>query len=96
LTFKVTIVALTNTNAVEEQRPSIADNPAILGDTPGSGKHDQTEEHDGSILDKTPTTTNPNEPIRTDAGRKEKYKLFSQRKKAHTSHPEFRPRSDPQ
>lgn len=49
----------TNTDTVEEQRPRIADHPAVLGNTPGGGQHEQTDEHDGSILNQTPTTANP-------------------------------------
>jgi hypothetical protein len=43
-------LALTNTNAIEEQRPGVADNPAILSDSPGRGKHQKTDKHDCGIL----------------------------------------------
>lgn len=45
--------------AVEEERPSIADNPALEGQTPRSREHEQTDKHDGGILNETPATTNP-------------------------------------
>jgi hypothetical protein len=50
---------LTDSNAVKEQRPGVADNPTVLGDTPRSGKHQKTDEHDGGILDKTPPAADP-------------------------------------
>lgn len=49
----------TNTDAVEEQRPCVADDPAVLVDTPSSSKHEKTDEHDSGILNETPATTNP-------------------------------------
>lgn len=48
-----------DTNAVEEERPGVADDPSVLGNTPGGHQHDQTDEHDGGVLDQTPATTNP-------------------------------------
>ena len=44
---------------VEEERPSIADNPALEVQTPRSREHEQPNKHDGGILDETPATTNP-------------------------------------
>jgi len=44
---------------IEKQRPSVADNPAFQGQAPAGSDHEQANEHDGSILDQTPTTTNP-------------------------------------
>lgn len=52
-------VFTTNTNRVEEERPSIADDPALESKTPGSGKHEETNKHDDGILNETPATTNP-------------------------------------
>ena len=49
----------TNTNAVEEERPGVADDPAVLSDTPSTHQHDQTSEHDRGVLNQTPATTNP-------------------------------------
>jgi hypothetical protein len=49
----------TNADTVEEEGPGIANYPAVLGDTPGGGQHDQTDKHDGRILNQTPTTANP-------------------------------------
>jgi hypothetical protein len=48
-----------NTNAVEEEGPDVADDPTVLGDTPGSSKHEKTDEHDDGILDETEATTEP-------------------------------------
>lgn len=50
-------VLTTDTDGVEEQRPHVTDNPAVLGNTPRGSKHDQTDEHDDSILNETPATT---------------------------------------
>ena len=50
-------VFTTNTNRVEPERPSVADNPAVLGSTPGGSKHEKTDEHDNSVLNETPATT---------------------------------------
>lgn len=49
-------ILTSNTNAIEEESPDVADDPAVLGYAPGGGKHDETKEHDDSVLDKTPTT----------------------------------------
>ena len=48
-----------DTDAIEKERPDVADDPAILCHTPGCRKHYQTQGHDGSILDQTPATANP-------------------------------------
>ena len=50
---------LTDTNAVDEQRPGIANHPSIQRQTPSSRDHNQTKNHDHCILDKTPSSTNP-------------------------------------
>lgn len=50
---------LTNTDTVDEQRPSIANHPAVEGKAPGSREHQQTDKHDGRILNQAPTTTDP-------------------------------------
>ena len=47
----------TNTDTVEEEGPGVADHPAIQVGAPGSHKHEQTEEHDGGVLDQTPAAT---------------------------------------
>jgi hypothetical protein len=47
------------THTVEEERPGVEDDPALEGCTPTSSEHDKTEEHDNSVLDETPTTTDP-------------------------------------
>jgi hypothetical protein len=52
-------LALTDTNAVEEQRPGVANDPAVLSDSPGRGKHQKTDKHDCGILDQTPSSTEP-------------------------------------
>jgi len=50
-------VFTTDTDRVEPERPSVADDPAVLGGTPGSSKHKKTDEHDDSVLNETPATT---------------------------------------
>lgn len=52
-------VLASNTDTVEEQRPDVANDPAVLSNTPGGGKHDETEEHDHGILNKTPAASEP-------------------------------------
>lgn len=52
-------VFTTDTDTVEEERPGVANDPAVLGDTPSSSQHQQTDKHDGGILDQTPATTDP-------------------------------------
>lgn len=52
-------ILASDTQAVEKQRPSIANNPALEGQTPTGCKHEQTDKHDEGILNKTPATTNP-------------------------------------
>ena len=49
----------TNTNPVEKERPRVADDPTVEGGTPSADKHDETQEHDGGILDQTPSPTKP-------------------------------------
>src|SRR5436190_1485139 len=41
-------------DAVEEERPDVADDPAVSRHTPRGCEHDKTNGHDGSILDQTP------------------------------------------
>jgi len=48
-----------DTNSVEEERPHIADNPAVLGDAPCSRQHDQTEEHDHGVLNEAEPPAHP-------------------------------------
>lgn len=48
-----------NTDAIEEESPYVADNPAVLSNTPGSSKHQKTNEHDGGILNETKSTAKP-------------------------------------
>jgi hypothetical protein len=52
-------ILASNTNAVEEERPDVADDPAILRYTPSRSQHDETEQHDGRVLDQTPASANP-------------------------------------
>lgn len=52
-------VLAADTDTVDEQRQDVADDPAVPGNTPGAGEHNQTDSHDGGILDKTPATANP-------------------------------------
>src|SRR5436853_120499 len=52
-------VFASNADAVEEQRPDVANNPTILSDTPRTHQHDETEEHDGGILNQAPPSTQP-------------------------------------
>ena len=39
-----------NTNAVEEQRPDVANDPAVERSSPRADQHDQTDKHDDGIL----------------------------------------------
>lgn len=52
-------VFTTDTNAVEEERPDVADNPTVLSDTPSGCEHQQTDKHDDGILDETVSATEP-------------------------------------
>lgn len=52
-------VFASNTDAIEEESPYVADDPAVLSNTPGSSKHQKTDEHDGGILNETKTTAKP-------------------------------------
>ena len=54
-------VFTTNANTVEEERPCVADDPTVESGTPGTDKHDETKEHDGGVLDQTPSTTEPSD-----------------------------------
>jgi hypothetical protein len=49
----------TDTNAIEEQGPGVANDPAILSNSPGRGKHQKTDKHDCGILNQTPSSTEP-------------------------------------
>lgn len=46
-------------NAIEKKGPYITDDPSVLRNTPGSREHEEADEHNGSILNKTPSTTEP-------------------------------------
>lgn len=46
-------------DAVNKERPGIADDPAVLRDAPGGGDHDQTQQHDGGVLNQAPSSTKP-------------------------------------
>ena len=48
-----------DTDTVEEERPGVANDPTVLGDTPTAHQHDETDKHDGGVLDKTPATAEP-------------------------------------
>ena len=48
-----------NTDAVEEESPGVANYPAILSNTPGCSEHKKTDEHDGCVLNQTPSSTEP-------------------------------------
>jgi hypothetical protein len=56
---------------VKEERPDVADDPAILGDSPRGSKHEKTNEHSSSILAQhrglIMFTGNPVEPERGEA-----------------------------
>jgi hypothetical protein len=52
-------VLASNTDTVEEESPDVADDPSVLGNTPGGGEHKQTNEHDDGVLDETKATTEP-------------------------------------
>ena len=52
-------VFATDANPVEEQTPSVKDNPPVLGRCPRSSKHEKSNEHDDSILNETPPSTQP-------------------------------------
>ena len=53
------MVPLTNADAIEEQRPSIANYPSVESEAPGGREHQQTDKHDGRILNETPATAQP-------------------------------------
>jgi hypothetical protein len=44
---------------IKEERPSVADDPAVEVQTPARSQHQQADEHDQSILDQTPASSNP-------------------------------------
>ena len=50
-------VFTSDTDRVEPKGPSVANDPAVLCDTPGSSKHEKTDEHDDRVLNETPATT---------------------------------------
>lgn len=52
-------ILATDTETVEEERPGVADDPALKGETPAGSEHEKTDEHDGSILDETPASADP-------------------------------------
>lgn len=47
----------TNTDAVEHQGESVADDPSVQRNTPGSSEHEKTAKHDQGVLNETPSTT---------------------------------------
>jgi hypothetical protein len=51
-------VFTTDTNGIEEERPSVADYPSIERGSPGSSEHDETDKHDDGVLNETPSATN--------------------------------------
>src|SRR3954470_5340530 len=48
-----------DSDAVEEQGPCVANNPAVLCDAPACDEYDQTREHDDRIVDQAPASANP-------------------------------------
>lgn len=50
-------VLATDADAVEEEGPGVADDPAVEGGAPGGNEHDEAEEHDDGVLDETPSAT---------------------------------------
>jgi hypothetical protein len=52
-------VLSSDTYAIEEESPHVADDPAFLRYTPCCCKHQKTDEHDDRVLDETMTTTKP-------------------------------------
>lgn len=48
-----------DTERVEEQRPGVANNPALERVAPAGSEHEETDEHDDGILNETPATANP-------------------------------------
>lgn len=52
-------VFTTNTQAVEEERPSVANDPTLEGHAPRGSEHEKTDEHDDGVLDETPATADP-------------------------------------
>jgi hypothetical protein len=52
-------VLASDTDAIEEESPYVADDPAVLSDAPGSSEHEKTDKHDGGILDETEPATKP-------------------------------------
>lgn len=51
-------VLSSNTNTIDEEGPGVANNPSVQRRTPRRDQHDQTQQHDHSILNETPTTSN--------------------------------------
>lgn len=56
-------ILASNTDTVDEETPSVTDDPAILGHTPGGSQHDKTEKHDHGVLDQTPSTAEPSRAL---------------------------------
>lgn len=52
-------VFTTDTQAVEEERPSVANDPALEGHAPRGSEHEETDEHDDGVLNETPATADP-------------------------------------
>ena len=52
-------VLAANTDTVEEERPDVADDPAVLCNTPGGSEHEKTDEHNDCILNETVATAEP-------------------------------------
>lgn len=52
-------ILATDTQRVEKERPSIADDPALKSQAPTGSEHEKTNEHDDGVLNQTPSATNP-------------------------------------
>jgi len=44
---------------IEEEGPGVADDPTLEIETPACRDHEQTDKHDGSILDQAPAAADP-------------------------------------
>ena len=52
-------ILASHSDRVEPQGPSVADDPAVERGAPGGREHEETDEHDGGILNQTPSSPEP-------------------------------------
>ncbi len=48
-----------DSDPIKKESPNVANNPSILGHAPCGREHDQSNEHNGGVLDQTPSSTEP-------------------------------------